>query len=877
MSNANPPLEFNHPSYAVNEYKCFAREQSIGSSRSTEINTFLDKITNHETLKTQYGALDLIDEFITMENQYFRTRGQIDFIPLLESLLSRTEAFAKTATLSIEHKKALAHLYTAILSKINGINSKVYKNTVFDLNDYLRSVQRKIEKLHESIDDVNRNEVRNDFNALLNEKVRSANIFIETQITPEIDYIFQKIDDDIKKLIDESIDKQSDANKAISTKRRWRRKLQDKLRLQKILGPIKIIAAAANFFGPLGVATGAAIAGGNMVIDALVMGDSGGSGNDKIIPLTCADFKTKMTKLTETLKQRPDLVKRKLTDLEKYLTESLIEDVSSAKVSSDEIQKLNYEIKSSKTEIDELNNKLAERIQKGNFNIPKDLMEQCKKIESKLEASTKEAKEKLELKKVQSTENAKEFIEKQLRIVLHVQNVVGLAEVSVELYNQIRSSEAKIEVVGVAIEGLQKDLAVLRDHEEKIHSALIPQIGAIQNNINEMSENLAGNSHVELDVKKWSIRSTLSEVRLLFSQMTSEFSVHDSLALSIEKLDEGMATLIDVYDRIDSYSDNAKLTAYIENIVSHKSLDTAIGDTELSDAVSKLKVMIQSNIVLEEYELATHAFKQHYFPIANFLMTDYLNKLPPSLQMDNTNAIIQKSIDQVERIMDNIALSKAVQTKYGSTIHPKAVFDGGDGSQPPFYTWKYHEYKDQIKNLLQGKEVTIKADVTRGVNQNAVTFKKIGIYFKLLDAGLQSELDNILLNFKINMTMVGTNYYRCSNRYYQIPLDRNVDITFKFNKDADRAPTDPNGNYNQIFENTPFLSPYVMWSITLTGELSKLQTFVDQIVDLELIGSGQYLEHGEFSNEICNDQLDKYYNFDKTISNVNTLMLSRGL
>lgn len=127
------------------------------------------------------------------------------------------------------------------------------------------------------------------------------------------------------------------------------------------------------------------------------------------------------------------------------------------------------------------------------------------------------------------------------------------------------------------------------------------------------------------------------------------------------------------------------------------------------------------------------------------------------------------------------------------------------------------------------------------------------------------------------MTMVGTNYYRCNNRYYQIPLDRNVDIVFKFKKDANLEPNDPNGNYDQIASYAPFLSPYVMWTINLTGDFNKLKGIVDKPIDLQLIGSGQYLEHGTLSNEICNNQLDKYYNFDQTISNVDTLMLTKGL
>lgn len=135
--NADPPLEFSHPAIAINEYKSFDRERLTGSSRQSGMMNFLKKLTNNGKIRAQYGTLDLIDEFITIEHQYFQLRGKIDFIPFLDLLLDRTEEFAKTAKISTEHKRVLTYLYTAILSKINSINKKFNQNTVFDLETFL--------------------------------------------------------------------------------------------------------------------------------------------------------------------------------------------------------------------------------------------------------------------------------------------------------------------------------------------------------------------------------------------------------------------------------------------------------------------------------------------------------------------------------------------------------------------------------------------------------------------------------------------------------------------------------------------------------------------------------------------------------------------
>lgn len=96
----------------------------------------------------------MIDEFITIETQYYKLRGKIEFIPFLESFLGRVDKFARTnlaTTASIEHKKALADLNTAILSKFNSIQNNGNQNTAFDLEKFLDEVENNILQLNESI------------------------------------------------------------------------------------------------------------------------------------------------------------------------------------------------------------------------------------------------------------------------------------------------------------------------------------------------------------------------------------------------------------------------------------------------------------------------------------------------------------------------------------------------------------------------------------------------------------------------------------------------------------------------------------------------------------------------------------------------------
>lgn len=230
-----------------------------------------------------------------------------------------------------------------------------------------------------------------------------------------------------------------------------------------------------------------------------------------------------------------------------------------------------------------------------------------------------------------------------------------------------------------------------------------------------------------------------------------------------------------------------------------------------------------------------------------------------------------KSIDQITDLATKIKTRKSLSNPFGASLYSGVYFDGGIGSQPPFYVWKSYKIKNEMKKLLQGQPITLHADVVDGVNQNAIKFNDIGIRMKLVVAttSQQAELETELGNFRVSMTMVGNNYYRCDSRYYSISLDRNVDIDMTFAKAADGDLKERNDPFKRIRENDPFLSPYAMWIIKLDHPIRDfrgLSKFINENIDLELVGRGQYLKHGTFSTDICNDQLDQYYNLDRIVS-----------
>lgn len=175
------------------------------------------------------------------------------------------------------------------------------------------------------------------------------------------------------------------------------------------------------------------------------------------------------------------------------------------------------------------------------------------------------------------------------------------------------------------------------------------------------------------------------------------------------------------------------------------------------------------------------------------------------------------------------------------------------------------DFKNDIVKLLSGDEISIKADVLKGVKQNAVQFNKIGVNFKLANKTAEEELIAELENFDVTLTMVSNGYYRCDTKIYDIPTSKNVVIIQSFKKNGN--PISSNDVYQQISDNEPFLSPYAMWSIKIenvTGDFAKLKRFSNVDIDLELVGKGRHIQYN--TPHICSDELENIYHLYEVIS-----------
>lgn len=438
----------------------------------------------------------------------------------------------------------------------------------------------------------------------------------------------------------------------------------------------------------------------------------------------------------------------------------------------------------------------------------------------------------------------------------NIGKTIQIDKFGIDILNAFKNDEKKMTAIEDAIRQAHQNIIKLEKFECKIYSNMVPVIKSMENSLSDVATQLNAKSHVFLDVTKWKVKSALIDMKLQLKQFTKGFKIEEDLVRCIEKLEEAMTGLIDIYDRIQNYQEQKQLSDYISNTVSADFIDLHIEDQELNRAVRDLENAIRSNLVLDKYKMAANALKQHVFPLAHFYMNDLT--LPAALERENNfENLVEKSTQQLEKIILKI-------TECNSSInqHDRFIMNGWFNnicdSSRPFYVWKNSMHKEAISKLLSGKKVVLKAEVTKS-DYDAIKFSEIGLSFSSDNKSLSLALHNKLKNFNVKAIHLGNSYYRFKNDIYVFTC-QSQDIEFSYEKNENGNPVRTNNVYDKIKSGNIMLSPYAMWEFQLTNSaneamFSALDEF-KELVDLELVGFGSYIKKEAYFD---NNDFDKYY------------------
>lgn len=813
-------------------YKYFAREYLAKEVQVFDITEFLMYITTNEAFNSLYSVPSFFSELESIESHYSSLRYKISFYPYYESLRSHVVAYSPNVTDENE-KKALVYLYTALVSRIFAIKSHANHVGVVNLVEYVRTIEKQMKQLKEIKKHQYIAQYRDDFKSTLNSKIESAIELIHKIIIPQIDSTYNEVDESIKVLLEELSDKKHETEAEIAKAEENKRKLTTLMVGHLLTGMLKMVGCAISALGPEMMVVGAAfgIAGG--IAENAV--ESANKLNTVSVP---------KDKMQENLAYIAGQSKKNIIRVLDSLN-ALRKDLSDE--DSDGYGKI---IK----KIDESTPKLEEYAQSSKIidsetmlKFPNDVLEGVGKVTSDLVE---------ELAPELAKKNPNPKIVKRFKRAKSIGQGVEAIQVGFEGIAKVAKDSDGINDMNEIIGELKNRLKMIAVYEQSIYNIMIPQVQLVEESLNEAIENAEGKSHVQLDISKWAVRNTLRQVKQMLDKMTEGFTVAPDIARCIEQLNDGMATIMDIYDRIDSYMDRAQLASLIADI--EIGSRNEISDQNLREAVSRMQIIINSNLVMEQYETAMNALKQHTFPFVEYL-DQY--RLPTDL---NTT-----EVGFTDSVLDHVRNLAVKHTQKRSLIEVRDGYLYGNYSftnNESLFVWDTFHYKDQIVELINGETVTLVADINDGLKLSAIKFNEVWLKFRLKDPIVQSEFDELLQGFSIVMNMVGNSFYRCDKRFYYMPLENTVRIAFSMERGQ---PNKPNEIYSKLKNGDPFLSPYSTWKVTLLSkqnnavDFKRLNRYRNNIIGIALEGRGQCLDNNiDFTYSICNEHLDNYYRFD---------------
>lgn len=844
-SKDGPPLK--NPCEAIINYKTFVRKHMPNNPMRRYLQNLLSNFDESHEITKLFRVVDLIKEYLSLELQFPKLGHKIDFLPLFANMLRRIK---HKNVLNKEDIKGIYYLYTAVSSKVSFISGKISSGTVLQLKDYLEKCQEEIENLKKMSREKAILDRQSMYKASIQEKMKYANKVIKTDILPHIDNIFRDIDKKTKDLLEEISE-----HKTISTEQLANKdKLKEVVKLETVLSCIKVVGDTLSLFAQPGV--GAGIVNGATDAEKLTVD------------------KSKM----EEYSQMHLLDVQNLTDDAKIEIAKLCKGFDNQfKDISDVVNAIPDEKHCSRnpnSESSKVLQSLREMVKKhGKYVNPGILKEAIINLKHFLHAESTDLQNKID----SADEAHKKVYEHEMAEIDKVKVGFEAAQMPIFIYTHIVGGNGKYDRVKEDIKSLEMQLDLLKQHELNIYSAMYPMFRSVESGVSKMAADiLKGKSQLILDLARWQTQNNLENVKRLINNMVRAIGLEEEYMECYDKLVKGIDLMIDTNDRIDTHHDQCNLATYFADLSSV--LDNInMQDTELRDAMVICENMLMSNIVLERYKTALDAYKQHHYPFATFFLKDLSLNLNYNTKWDNDadhNLITQASAN-----IGKMISSRKTWTTLHNEFHNYICYVNSTqlmdkpSSDPPFYTWKYDDNKNDLIKLLSGEEVEMFA---RGYG-NVVKFKEIGLNFNFQDR-IQKDFNEAISNFIITLTMGSENRYFCGGRYIEEVFQLTSNIQFRFKINSDGSQTIINETYKIIKNQTNdyFLSPYTAWRIQLSApdilghpvrekdHFQQLERYRRSRFDMDLVGAGQYLKRCTVTDEAC-----EYYDSDDPFTNLN--------
>jgi hypothetical protein len=827
----------------------------------------------------RYGYTAFIDELKALEEVYYPSIMDRSLTQIIADqytfLLTRTRNYAnygmklsgnnELTNLDNKDIAILNYVHSAILSRLNQLKSSDSSDLTIDILGFIKIIESNITNLAKQQQIEKIDFYKKGYKSQIEQKIAEANSFIQ-QLQTAIEQYYKEIDDDFKNLLKETEDLKADAKHNVQELKQKKAKLKKQLPLKLIFGSLKVLTSVLAFTGPQGALVGSLIDSGSNIAQGFTLNDN--SGNKlplSSIPEGASSFISEYKNYSDTTKKRReeeakeriDIIKDILKENPNELLSQPLKDVvkKSAEIEA-EINKLieegaeydpasvmrKYDLQKDFSEA-----LIAERNAIEQKEASESLIAERNAIEQKIKSDDKNYK------------NSKAWIEK-------AQKLANIASAGVKIYNICKEHDSAIDEIENAIGENEETIKKLDKFEDKVDTFSQQTIVNMKGSVTSLQESLSTKSHIALDVEKWKMQAYLKDIKHELDKMTAGFKAQSDFIHVFEKVSNAIATLVDIYDRIQNYQEQAQLVDYIANV-------SSAGVMVDYQEINELKVIILQNTILERYSALISAVKQWAFPFAHNFFRDFNFML---------NVASDRRIDvNTLNVVNNIEKLKDKVEKYNATISKmdtRILKDdfGLDSTKPPFCIWKRDIYADVIKKLLnegskqrESEEVVLPSisSVQSLFSYSAVKFNRIELHIKHIDPAKQPELNACLSNFNVYLTHSTDSYYRFNNRYYQcggnLDLDSNISddfnrkllLVYGYDKNTKKISYTRNNAYDKLFRGELMLSPYSIWYVKLVLIKSASRScFFDldkysEFVDLELVGKGSYVDEDQMLDD----------------------------
>lgn len=519
------------------EYLKYAVEQS-GQFKYSQVldHSFVAFVMNENLVRPEISSL--IERFELLDRN--------ENSHLLNNLINEIKDFIENKNPSHEEQLTLNYTLATIISTISRHSITRQTALVINIEKFLEETRDHIRDWNELAKQNVRDLYKKNYEANLKKKIDEANEIVRL-LQEEIEQNEKDLNKNMINVIREITELK---NKSYLEDKRLlsqKEKLEDALVLKSIFSGLKLATGLMSFLGPKGALVGSFLQAGVDIAAPLTVNlKSGGGSSPTYLDKSVGDLKTYMDKRNQFL-----------------------------------LKKLDDEVKTLEAQNQIENNRIVNIVQGLSVEARLDLLpDSVKKYELKVkygeyvQASTDQIATNAEkLTNERKIEDAKKKIneinansDKTMDVVKHAATTLKVAKLSADLANEIKMSKNEIAEIDEQIKKNANAFHQLNDIENEINKFSDTILKDSFEEIKASSKNLQDKSVAVLDLKKWQVKKSLDDIRISVESLMKAFEGKTIVVNTINRVDNALTTMIDIYTRIESFVQQNELANYIEAI-----------------------------------------------------------------------------------------------------------------------------------------------------------------------------------------------------------------------------------------------------------------------------------------------------------------------